>query len=288
MYARAGDHRRALEDANRAVEARSDDVGSRIEQIKALRALNDKAGVEARCDALAALDLDEPGPLRRRAESLGWSCHRWEQSLELTDRVVEQYPNWYGAYGDRGTTNFFLGRFEEAIADLTRAIELNPYHHRSYNNRGEALGRLHRHEEAIADFEKAVELAPREEMQRSNLGLGKLRLGRVDEALADFEKAIELDPFYASAHVSRGEILAIRGDCHGAIEELNRALELGATDWQSQSELSAAYTGTLYYFCPEQHDAAAALDLARGVLDQTPDDSRVVARYGAALLGIEP
>ena len=72
VYVRAGENHRALDAATWAVEARPDDVGSRQLRIEALMALNDDTGVEADCDAMAAIDLSEPEPLRRRARQMGW------------------------------------------------------------------------------------------------------------------------------------------------------------------------------------------------------------------------
>ena len=48
-----------------------------------------------------------------------------------------------------------------------------------------------------------------------------------DEAIKDFTKVIELDPDYASAYVQRGCVYRKKGCDARAIEDLNRAIELG-------------------------------------------------------------
>ena len=49
-------------------------------------------------------------------------------------------------------------------------------------------------------------------------------------ALADFNKAIELDPTYALAFASRGTVEAILGQPDAASKDLDRAIELDATE----------------------------------------------------------
>jgi tetratricopeptide (TPR) repeat protein len=280
-YRQLGEDERALDEASRAIDLDPDDPWNYAIRVRIRRHVGDEEGFEADCDAVAALDLREPEVLDERGDILGWDCHRWETAMADFEVQVERYPNWYIVHSSRGVANVFLGRLEEALADFTRTIELAPKYARAYGNRAVVYARLNRFEEALADHEKAVELNPYDAHLRSNLASSKKDFGRVEEALADVDKAIELDPLWALAHVIRGDALAILGDCDGAMDELSR--ELAPKDSQNQGNLAGIHIGTLYYFCPDRCDPAAALDWASRALESTPEEANAVSNYGAAL-----
>jgi tetratricopeptide (TPR) repeat protein len=281
-YRQLGEAERALDESSRAIDLDDDDPWNYVIRARIRRYVGDEEGFQADCDVIAALDPREPEALLERGARLGWDCHRWETALEDFNVLIERHPNWYEAHAWRGIPNVFLGRLDEALADFTHAIELAPKHAHAYNNRGAVYDRLNRFEESLTDIEKAVELNPYDAGYRSNLGLGKKQLGRVEEALADFDKAIELDPLVPEAHCHRGAVLAAIGDCDGAMEALSRTLELDLIPFDL-ANLATAHTGTLYYFCPDRYDPAAALDWASRALEASSEESAVLGAYGSAL-----
>jgi tetratricopeptide (TPR) repeat protein len=289
-YRQLEDNERALDEASRAIDLDPGDSWNYTLRVRIRRHVGDEEGVEADCDAMAALEPREPNDLWTRGQRLGWQCHRWEQALKDIDVLVERHPNWSDAHHLRGVANTFFGRLEEAVADFTRTIELSPHDPVAYNNRGELHGRLNRFAENLADLEKAVALNPYHS-RRAHLGWLKVGFGRVEEVLVDFDKTIELNPLYGPARVYRGIVLAMLGDCDGAMEELSHALEPQAQgagteapeDPQLQASLARAHTGTLYFFCPERYDAAAALDWASRAMKSVPELFISLDSYAAAL-----
>jgi tetratricopeptide (TPR) repeat protein len=282
FYRRAGDHEQARVEADLAVEADPDHLWARIERINVLRALNDDAGFEAECDALAALELEDPEPLEDRADDgLGWACLRWEKDVELLDEVVEDYPDWHLLYFDRGTAYAFLSRYEEALADLTRAIELNPLHALAYGNRAAVYSRLHRYEEDLADLDKALELDPRNANLLNNRGAVAMLLGQTEEGLRFLDRAIEVDPLYVWSRTNRAWILALLGRCSEAMDEL-QAVE-GLLERTNKYTIVLVHTSGLFWNCPDGYDPVKALAYARESAEALPGEQETVAALGAAL-----
>jgi tetratricopeptide (TPR) repeat protein len=51
-------------------------------------------------------------------------------------KAIQNDPNFYKAYINRGLVNYKLAFYQDAIDDFTKAIQLKPLDYKAYYNRG--------------------------------------------------------------------------------------------------------------------------------------------------------
>ncbi len=95
---------------------------------------------------------------------------------------------------------------------------------------GHQLFELGRVEEARVIFEGLVGTGAKDAFAHTMLGTIYLALKDQTRALSLFQIALDLDPTDVSALVYRGEIRLNRGKLKGALEDLTRALKIGAPE----------------------------------------------------------
>jgi tetratricopeptide (TPR) repeat protein len=95
---------------------------------------------------------------------------------------------------------------------------------------GHQLFEMGKVKEAKVIFEGLVGTGAKDAFAHTMLGTIYLALKDQARALALFQLALEIDPDDVSALVYRGEIRLNRGKVKGAVEDLTRALNLGAKD----------------------------------------------------------
>jgi len=115
----------------------------------------------------------------------------------------------------------YQGRVNEGIAAYERAIELAPGYATSYHWFAEQWRTDHnRSDLALPLIRKAQELDPLSPVINITVAETLRDLGRHDEALAQIDHAIEISPAFASAYITKAEILA------WSFGELDQALQL--------------------------------------------------------------
>ncbi len=148
------------------------------------------------------------------------------EAIKYYSRFIEKYPNYAGAYINRGLAKVELEDYRGAIQDYNKAIELNPNYADAYNNRGLAKDKLKDYRGAIQDYNKAIELNPNYADAYNNRGVVKGKLEDYIGAIQDFNKAIALNPNDDYAYNNRGLAKGEREDYRGAIQDYNKAIEL--------------------------------------------------------------
>ena len=151
---------------------------------------------------------------------------KYKAAIDWIDTAIELYPDFAGAYYDRGITKAKLGDYKAAIEDFDKVIELYPDHVGAYHNRGGMKNRLGDYKAAIEDFDKVIELYPDFADAYTNRGVVKYRLEDYAAAIADFDTAIELYPDHVRAYYNRGITKARWGKYKAAIADYNKAIEL--------------------------------------------------------------
>lgn len=85
---------------------------------------------------------------------------RFEEAVELLDRIAEQHPNSFDAQYYRGTALVLLSKYEVALPVFRRAVELNDREARGHVALAEALVQSGRRIEAAVEYRRALELDP--------------------------------------------------------------------------------------------------------------------------------
>lgn len=133
----------------------------------------------------------------------------------VTEEIVDPAPDRRPSKkGRRTLTDETVDPTERAFADLARLG------HEAFE-----AGRI---EEARVVFESLVGLGRRDPFAHTMLGTILLSAQALDAALAQFEAALDIDPDELAALVYRGEIRLARRKVARAVEDLERAVKLGA------------------------------------------------------------
>ena len=128
--------------------------------------------------------------------------------------VTEEVETVASRKGRRTLTDETVDPAEQAFADLTRL--------------GHEAFEAGRAAEARVVFESLVALGRRDPFAHTMLGTILLGAHALDKAMEQFEAALEIDPDDLAALVYRGEIRLSRRKMARAIEDLERAVKLGA------------------------------------------------------------
>ena len=172
---------------------------------------------------------DEPGmwlelaaALRRQGEYRG--------ALMTYGAAERRFPMLPELPNNRGILLREAGQLEPALEAFTDALRLRPQYAGALEAQGQILEFLERPAEAGDAYRRLIELEPGRATAWNNLGNTEKVQGRIPEARRCYEHAIELDPEYVFALVNLAGLVYELDDRVGAIDLLDRALAIDATD----------------------------------------------------------
>lgn len=158
--------------------------------------------------------------------SLFNTLHRFEDARDLSQRLIERFPQHAFTHGTLIDALVELGEYDAAVEASDRLQQLRPglpaYARASY------LRELHGDTDgAIAAMRLAVDAEGPGRVARSwaALKLGELYLGdaRPDTAAFIFEKLLDEDPAFTPARAALGHVALVRGDAAEAVRLLEAA-----------------------------------------------------------------
>jgi tetratricopeptide (TPR) repeat protein len=174
------------------------------------------------------LESDNPTALKLRAVLL-LNEHRFQEALELTQRLQQQFPQDAQIYTAMTDALVETGNYKEALNRIQTALDLHPgatvYARLSY------LKSLHGDPEgAIAAMQQAIETAPRRDREGLawyyvQLGNELLNAGRMAEAEQAIDQALQIFPQYHLALVAKAHTRLAAGVPEAAVACYHRALE---------------------------------------------------------------
>lgn len=172
---------------------------------------------------------DEPGvwlelaaALRRRGE--------YRAALLTYGAAERRFPMLPELPNNRGILLREAGHLDAALEAFTDALVLRPGYAAALESQGQILEFLERPAEAGDAYSRLLELEPGRATAWNNLGNTEKAQARIPEARHCYEHAIELDPDYVFALVNLAGLRYELGDRAGAVELLDRALAIDATD----------------------------------------------------------
>ncbi|MHC9543031.1 MAG: tetratricopeptide repeat protein [Vulcanimicrobiota bacterium] len=128
---------------------------------------------------------------------------------------------------ERKCTAFFEianGKYDRAIKLIDEILKENPQDLVMKAHRGDVQKRRGDLEAATRTFYTIDRNLPKEPSFLFYAGLFHYEMMNPERALFLFEKAISMDESFTEAHIGRALLLYGRGDCHAAIEALNRII----------------------------------------------------------------
>ena len=151
-------------------------------------------------------------------------------SIQYFNQVITAKPYLYEPYFYRAVAKLSLEDYRGAEQDCNNAISRNPFVVNAYQVRGLARVYQERYEDAIKDFMAGLRLDPENSSLRHNLILCLARSGKKDEAILATDTLLASSPRYAPAMAMRSDLLWEKGDTAGALEWVNKALEINRYD----------------------------------------------------------
>jgi tetratricopeptide (TPR) repeat protein len=139
------------------------------------------------------------------------------------ERSLELDPGYAVAWSTRGNLRLLQDDWRSAVTDFDRAIELDEREGMYHHGRGSAWLHGNEPDRALPDFDRAIELRDNEGSRycRARILFGK---GELERAEQDLDRAVPSgrpDVFRL-----RGFVRAARGDRAGAIEDLQRFVQM--------------------------------------------------------------
>ncbi len=263
LDALAGDHDRAIEEFDRLLATRPDDVDLLVRRGCARRDSGDELGALADLDRAIELEPENGAALRARAETY-WNRSDAARARADLDRALATDARDAAALALRGAIHWRTGDFEQAISDLARSLALHPDDPRALGARGNAFQARGDIARAAADYGRVIEIDPNDAGAHNNRGVCRRDTGDQEGAYADFTRSLELDPLFPHAWLNRGATRLDRGDVPGALGDLQQAIALDDRSAKAWRLLGRAQEQT--------GDRAAALASYERALAIEPDD----------------
>jgi len=208
-------------------------------------------------------------------------------AVHLLESVVDSGRAFADVHHLLGVSLSLLGQPERALGELERALELNPKYVEALIHRGLVLNELGRTEEAEESFNRATShleqqtaglpspVAAQLANRHADLAETYAGAGAVSRAIEEYERALELGPEYHDLRYRMARLLLEAGRALEAREALERVLEARPSFVDAQAAL-----GLAHYL---SGDADGARDVWEACLTRRPENARVEAYL--AMLG---
>lgn len=152
-----------------------------------------------------------------------------ERAMQDFGKVIALKPNSYSAHFAQGAIYIQKEQYDKAIEEMNKAIFMNPEEGVAYVGRGFIYLKMKpaQIDKAVADFDKVIAMGSLwTAMAFSNRGAVWVMKNQYDKAIEDLNKAIDLGPGNVQAYIARGIAFFLKKQYNRATEDLNRAVEL--------------------------------------------------------------
>ncbi len=237
-YAQLADYDNAVKDYDHAV-----DLEPENEQIRYLRGcyLLDRGELESALEDFdRTIDLaGEHDDARARRAAILLQLKRPHEALEEYEKLIAKHPDDPQAYSGHAFANQLIGNDQAAEQDFDQVRRLAPDESlattvRSLFGKARALEQRERYEEAIEIASEIVQLVPEETVGYEIRAWLQWCDEQYVEALDDFTHLLSLAEDHPNALNGRGHVQAEMGDWRLALDDLDRAVELGRKKGQIQ------------------------------------------------------
>ncbi len=208
-------------------------------------------------------------------------------TVHLLEEIVAGGRAFADVHHLLGVALSLLGHRERALAEFQRALALNPRYLEALIHQGLVLTELGRASEAEDSFRRAsasvspasnglpAPIASRLANQHAELAEAYAEAGALDRAVEQYQRALELGPGFVDLRYRMARLLLESGRSLEAREALEEVLRL-----RPNFVDAAAALGLAHYL---SGDALGARDIWKGCLQRRPENARVEAYL--AMLG---
>lgn len=208
-------------------------------------------------------------------------------TVHLLEEIVAAGRAFADVHHLLGVSLSLLGQRERALTELTRALELNPRYLEALIHLGLVLSELGREAEAEDAFRRAASsvappsdglpapVASRLANQHAELAEAYAEAGALDRAVEQYERALELGPGFVDLRYRMARLLLESGRSLEAREALEEVLRSRPNFVDASAAL-----GLAHYL---SGDALGARDIWKKCLQRRPENARVEAYL--AMLG---
>ena len=151
-------------------------------------------------------------------------------SIQYFNQVINAKPYLAEPYFYRAVAKLSLEDYRGAEQDCDNCLNRNPFMVNAYQVRGLALVYQGRYEDAMKAFREGLRLDRSNISMQHNLILCLMRLGRDEEVIHASDTLLEASPKYAPVMAMRSDVLWEMGDSTGALEWVNKALDVNRYD----------------------------------------------------------
>jgi tetratricopeptide (TPR) repeat protein len=202
-------------------------------------------------------------------------------AVHLLESVVDSGRAFADVHHLLGVSLSLLGQTERALQELDRALELNPKYVEALIHRGLVLNELGRTDEAQEAFARAASnfdrsssglpapVAAQLANRHAELADTYATAGALDRAIEEYQRALELGPEFHDLRYRLARLLLEAGRSLEAREALERVLDARPAFVDAEAAL-----GLAHYL---SGDAAGARDVWEACLARRPENARVEA-----------
>lgn len=208
-------------------------------------------------------------------------------TVHLLEEIVAGGRAFADVHHLLGVSLSLLGQRERALSEFARALALNPRYLEALIHQGLVLSEMGREAEAEESFRRAsaslspasgglpAPVAARLANQHAELAEAYAEAGALDRAVEQYERALELGPGYVDLRYRMARLLLESGRPLEAREALDEVLRLRPNFVDASAAL-----GLAHYL---SGDALGAREIWKGCLSRRPENARVEAYL--AMLG---
>ena len=202
-------------------------------------------------------------------------------TVHLLEEVVAGGRAFADVHHLLGVSLSLLGQRERALAEFARALELNPRYLEALIHQGLVLYEMGRETEAEDSFRRAsasvlpssdglpAPISSRLANQHAELAEAYAEAGALDRAVEQYQRALELGPGFVDLRYRMARLLLESGRSLEAREALEEVLRI-----RPNFVDACAALGLAHYL---SGDALGARDIWKGCLKRRPENARVEA-----------
>jgi tetratricopeptide (TPR) repeat protein len=250
----AGNHRKALEDLEKAVQLDLDNPGQVFQSgglkpdyksdpclfnLPDLNELVKEYPSDYRTFLDRGLYYASLVPLAKSSEYATLASSDYERAATINPRSAvphyylgKLYTSTLGVLFD--TDSHSAQKKADALAEYTKALQINPRFFLAYEQRAEIYSARKLYGDAVRDYDKAIEMDPNSSVEYNDRGLAKSELNDVYGAISDFGDAIRTSDgpslFLKLTYENRADAYVKSKQYEQAIQDLTEAIKLSLSE----------------------------------------------------------